>query len=194
MHYAGSFAGVLVRKHFTLVTEPGFKLISDGDRSCNPSGIPEELKKFFNKMSDFEGIETDQEEDFAQEAQSSTLDFDPNNFEDALKKVLNIGDERNDSCDESSGDEEDLESDEGLEAEDLEEYDSHMKAELSRSKVFQDETEGKIENLDDVDKPIDVDAKVLKNLLESFHSQGDLAGPTTTLLKPLGIDLETDNL
>ena len=39
-------------------------------------------------------------------------------------------------------------------------------------------------------RPLDVDAKLLNNLLESFRSQDGAAGPTTTLLNPLGIQLK----
>ena len=39
-------------------------------------------------------------------------------------------------------------------------------------------------------RPLDVDAKLLNNLLESYRSQEGAAGPATTLLNPLGINLK----
>ena len=39
-------------------------------------------------------------------------------------------------------------------------------------------------------RPLNVDARLLNNLLESYRSQEGAAGPTTTLLNPLGIHLK----
>ena len=107
-----------------------------------------------------------------------------------MSKVLNIQSD-NDEEDEASDGESDENSEEDGEDEDVE---AEMRAELAKSKVFNDEEGGNIEDLDDVDRPLDVDAKVLKNLLESFNSQEDLAGPATTLLQPLGIDIRDAKL
>jgi len=46
---------------------------------------------------------------------------------------------------------------------------------------------------EDWDRPLDVDAQLLKNLLESYQSQDGSAGPTSTLLEPLGIKMKKKN-
>jgi hypothetical protein len=57
-----------------------------------------------------------------------------------------------------------------------------MTDELRDTKVDGDEAEWS--------RPLDVDGKLLNNLLESFRSQDGAAGPTTTLLNPLGLKLD----
>jgi hypothetical protein len=49
------------------------------------------------------------------------------------------------------------------------------------------------EDDEDWDRPLDVDAQLLKNLLESYQSQDGSAGPTSTLLEPLGIKIKKKN-
>ncbi len=49
------------------------------------------------------------------------------------------------------------------------------------------------EDDEDWDRPLDVDAQLLKNLLESYQSQDGSAGPTSTLLEPLGIKMKKKN-
>lgn len=164
----------LLASHFN-VKETG------GGGAAQTEGIPEELKRFLNQMSDFQGVETEQHDAERQDNFDGEVSFDVDQLESALTKVLNIRDTDEDASDEDL-DQDDLE--------ELEAYDAEMKAELAKTKVFQDDE--KVENVQDLDKPLDVDAKVLKNLLESFHSQGDLSGPATTLLKPLGIDINSD--
>ena len=64
-------------------------------------------------------------------------------------------------------------------------YFGAMKQELSASNV-RDGASGE-EGPEEWDKPLDVDSQLLKNLLESYQSQDGLAGPTSTLLEPLGL-------
>ena len=42
-------------------------------------------------------------------------------------------------------------------------------------------------------EPLDIDVKLLSNLMESFKNQDGLPGPTSTLLEPLGFDLKELN-
>lgn len=134
-------------------------------------------------MSDFQGVETEQQLD--EHFDGGKVSFDADQLESALTKVLNI----QDSDEEEDTDQEDFDQEDLEELAEMESYDAEMRAELAETKVFQDDE--KVESVDDLDKPLDVDAKVLKNLLESFHSQGDVSGPATTLLKPLGIDIDS---
>jgi hypothetical protein len=67
----------------------------------------------------------------------------------------------------------------------MSEYFGAMKQELSASNVRDGASHG--EGPEDWDKPLDVDSQLLKNLLESYQSQDGLAGPTSTLLEPLGL-------
>ena len=65
-----------------------------------------------------------------------------------------------------------------------------MKGELQGTNVMSYNDNGDaIESLDELDKPVNVDATVLKNILESYNSQNGLPGPASTLLRPLGIDV-----
>ena len=64
-------------------------------------------------------------------------------------------------------------------------YFGEMRNELRGTKV---EAEGDDE--EEWNRPLNVDAKLLNNLLESYRSQDGAAGPATTLLEPLGLKLD----
>jgi len=166
------------------------------DHSLQREEIPVEVKRFLSKVSDFEGAEIPGKGDTKED---DCVDFKVNDFEKALNKVLNLNNVDEESDEESDEDDDEeidmLDSDLVVAPEDAE-IDAEMKRELASSKVFQGENgdlEKNVEDLDDLDKPLDIDATVLKNLLESFHSQEGALGPAATLLKPMGIDLATTN-
>ena len=71
-----------------------------------------------------------------------------------------------------SGDEDD---------EEMSEYYDAMSTELKDTPIAEDL------------EPLNIDAKVLSNLLESFKNQDGLPGPASTLLEPLGFNLNELN-
>ncbi len=87
------------------------------------------------------------------------------------------------SSDDNEEDDAVIDLDRDVVSSEMSDYFGQMKHELQGTNV-QDE-----EGPEEWDKPLDVDSKLLKNLLESFQSQDGAAGPTSTLLEPLGIKL-----
>ena len=138
--------------------------------------IPQEVKRFLSKVSDFEGADVSGNE--SSKPDEKDISFNADDFERVMKKVLNI----QESDDEDESDEEDMDAD--IIAPEMAAYDADMKEELAESKVFKEEED------EDLDKPLDIDTKVLKNLLQSFNNQEGISGPAATLLKPLGIDVD----
>lgn len=132
--------------------------------------IPAEMKNFLKSMSDLEGVEE------SSGKKEKSLDFDPDQFESALRKVLDIPNE-----DEDDSDSEEEDDDVDLDKETVSDYYKEMDEELKGTKVHGEEEEW--------DRPLDIDSRVLNNLLESFKSQEGLPGPASTLLEPLGFNL-----
>ena len=61
-----------------------------------------------------------------------------------------------------------------------------MSTELKDTNVTDPED---LENQEDWSRPLNIDANVLSNLMESYRGQGGLPGPASTLLEPLGFNL-----
>merc|ERR1712020_200174 len=108
------------------------------------------------------------------------IKFDPSEFEKAFKKILNIDDSNKDNSEKSDSESED---DDGLNdaLEEMSDYYDAMSSELKDTKVGEDL------------EPLDIDVKLLSNLMESFKNQDGLPGPASTLLQPLGFDLKELN-
>jgi len=192
-HDTNSFDQMLAT-HFKLGGNAQEFSRSSGDNEAEE--IPIEVKRFLSKVSDFQGAEIPGKDDENMTAaEEDDMNFDPDGFEKALKKVLNLteSEDNDDDDDDLDEDEEDM-LDDDLIVPEIAQYDAEMKKELASSKVFSEDDNEKVEDLDDLDKPLDIDAKVLKNLLESFNSQEGVAGPAATLLQPMGIDLKKNKL
>ena len=193
-----------------------FKLKDDvtSDQSANKNkstqDIPSEVKNFLKAMSDFEGVENEQQSHkntnsqitkspkkksksdesdkiidfFADEFEG--VDFNAEDFENAFKKVLGITDSEDQDENlesDSDSDQDSVDMDEDLESEEMSQYFMQMSSELKDTKVTDPE------DSEDWTKPLDIDSNVLSNLMESFRGQGGLPGPASTLLEPLGINL-----
>ena len=76
--------------------------------------------------------------------------------------------------------------DEDLESEEMSRYFLQMSTELKDTNVTDPED---LENQEDWSRPLNIDANVLSNLMESYRGQGGLPGPASTLLEPLGFNL-----
>ena len=75
------------------------------------------------------------------------------------------------------------------------EYSHQINSELLDAKILSTEAdEGPIESLDEIDRPINIDTKVFKNILESYKSESSIPGPASTMLQSLGIDMLSDKL
>ena len=135
--------------------------------------IPDEIKTFLKTMSDLKGVEENAK------TKSENIDFNPEDLEKAFNKVLQIQDE----SDEELSDE-DVDFDQDFEGE-MKSYFGQMSEELQGSKVTEDDN--------DWTKPLDIDSRMLANLMESYNSQGGLPGPASTLLEDLGFDLRKEN-
>ena len=136
--------------------------------------IPNEIKTFLRTMSDLKGVEENQKK----KSDLDFVDFRPEDLEKAFNKVLDIQDN---SEDEYYSDE-DIDFDQDFEGE-MKSYFGQMSEELKGSKVPENEDDN------DWTKPLDIDSKMLANLMESYNSQGGMPGPASTILEPLGFDL-----
>lgn len=137
--------------------------------------IPEEVDKFLRRVSDMAGVEMkgDQEEG---------INFNPDELVNSMKKLLSeeVGDDDHHFCVDSD---EDccVDSDKDWEPDHvMEDYMERLDDEVRKEGVGQD--------MPDINSPLDVDSSVLANLLASYQAQGGLAGPTASLLHPLGIN------
>jgi len=182
----------MLKKHFDLD-----KKESSSTTSANGSkdtAIPAELKKFLSSMSNFEGVDSLTEN----LDNSGEMDFEANDFENALKKMINLNNEDNisdiDSSDEEGMyDKDDLSKDvENIDPE-WKSYTDHIKNELQTTKVMPSTNTGDlIESLEDLDKPVNIDLGIFKNILESYKNQDGMPGPASTLLQSLGVTI-SDN-
>lgn len=142
------------------------------------------------------------------------INFDPNEFTNAIKNILDLGIPE-DSWDLESGSEmseyeEDNES-ETLSLDDqmspnsqkidkkLKNYMDAMDKELSTTtigKSFVQKEKPEEDNFDDIEnfKPIDIDKNLIQNLLASYKAQMGEAGPTGNLLGPMGVKIEDLNI
>jgi hypothetical protein len=167
-----------------------FKLKDDvkSEPSKRNEDIPSEVKNFLKTMSDLSGVEDDQGDNKAQHDDSKeggSINFDADAFEDAMKKMIGVqisADESGSSAEEEEEEEDDDDIDD-LDGE-MSDYFTHMSDELKGTKVTSEE-----DNESDWTQPLNVDASVLANLLESYNSQGGMPGPASTLLEPLGFNL-----
>ena len=148
----------MLRKHFNLK--------ENGDTTKTKEEIPSEIKKFLSTVSDMSGVEDLDTDDKDYEG---AIDFNADEFENALKKVLQLnGDNEHSSDSETDEMNEDLE---------MNDYYDAMSNELKDTKVAEDL------------EPLNIDGKLLSNFLESFKNQEGLQGPASTILGNLGFDI-----
>ena len=160
--------------------------------------IPAQMKSFLSAMSNYEGIDSFS----AKTSDKDDMNFDLGEFEKTIKRMANMKDCDNVSDIETSDDDDsensevDLmnDSSENMDSE-WKEYSHQINSELLDAKILSTEAdEGPIESLDEIDRPINIDTKVFKNILESYKSESSIPGPASTMLQSLGIDMLSDKL
>jgi len=133
--------------------------------------IPEEVTKFLNKMSDMAGVEHEE-----------GMKFDPENLVDSMKKLMGeMENERSGNM--FSDSDNDTDTDDGDDDPIMMDYMQRLDREvLDNNKDHQD--------MPDLDKPLDVDASVLSNLLASYSAQTGLGGhgPTSSLFQSIRVN------
>ena len=138
--------------------------------------LTDRFKKFTQKISDFDGVE---EEDNIDQIQ-----IDPAKFAAGIKKFV-IPDENSD-CDSDDDREDDYLDSDDLQSE-TEEYYDQMNVELGDTKVL----EGMIK--DETDEKLSVDLNLVSGLLKSYESQMGLSGPVGNILNSMGLELPENN-
>lgn len=131
--------------------------------------IPEEVSKFLNKMSDMAGVEHD-----------DGMKFDPENLVESMKKLMG---EMEGEAGELFDSDSDVDTDSGEDDPVMMDYMQRLDSEvLGKDKDRQ--------TMPDMDKPLDVDASVLSNLLASYSAQTGLGGhgPTSSLLQSIRVN------
>ena len=149
--------------------------------------IPTELKKFLSSMSNFEGIDSLPTES----ENSSEMCLNVKDFERAAKKMFNVNDHDNLSDLELSEEEEDLNQDAGDVDPEWKICTEQIENELQHTKVMQSTEDNElIESLEDINKPVNIDMGIFKNIIESYNSQNGMPGPATTLLQSINVDID----
>jgi len=186
----------MLKSHFNLE-----KMGAEKFKSANipkEDAIPAQIKSFLSAMSNYEGIDSFS----AKDSDKDELNFDLSEFEKTIKRMANMKDCDNISDIETSDDDDsensevDLmnDSSENMDSE-WKEYSHQINSELLEAKIMSTEAdEGPIESLDEIDRPINIDTRVFKNILESYKSESTIPGPASTMLQSLGIDMLSDKL
>ena len=186
----------MLKSHFNLE-----KMGAEKFKSANipkEDAIPAQMKSFLSAMSNYEGIDSFS----AKDSDKDDMNFDLGEFEKTIKRMANMKDCDNVSDIETSDDDDsensevDLmnDSSENMDSE-WKEYSHQINSELLDAKILSTEAdEGPIESLDEIDRPINIDTKVFKNILESYKSESSIPGPASTMLQSLGIDMLSDKL
>ena len=136
--------------------------VSQHDSAAN---IPNEVNDFLNKMSDMAGVEHGHQED--------SIKFDSDNFAESMKNLLSKMTTVSSEVLDSDSDGDDL-SDSGEEDPIMRDYMTKLDDELPKEE-------------DDIDKPLNVDSKVLSNLLKSYSEELG-HGPVSSLLQSIRIN------
>ena len=186
----------MLKSHFNLE-----KMGAEKFKSANipkEDAIPAQMKSFLSAMSNYEGIDSFS----AKDSDKDDMNFDLGEFEKTIKRMANLKDCDNISDIETSDDDDsensevDLmnDSSENMDSE-WKEYSHQINSELLEAKILSTEAdEGPIESLDEIDRPINIDTRVFKNILESYKSESSIPGPASTMLQSLGIDMLSDKL
>ena len=175
----------MLKKHFDLDKK------ESSTNSANvpqETSIPSQLKKFLGSVSNFEGVDSLPEK----MDECSEMKLDIKDFESALKKIVN---EKDDVYNIESSDEEEMYDKDDL-SKDFKSsdpewnlYKDHIENELKNTKILPSTDTGDlIESIEDLDKPVDIDLGVFKNIMESLNSQGGMPGPAGTILQSLNVN------
>ena len=132
--------------------------------------IPSEVNNFLNKMSDMAGVEHEPDQD--------DVRIDADNFVESMKNLLSKMENAGAGSSEYLGSDDDNEdedlTDSGDEDPIMKDYMSKLDEELPKEE-------------EDVDKPLNIDTKVLSNLLQSYSEELG-HGPVSSLLQSIRIN------
>lgn len=193
----------------------GQKKIFAVNQNTDATNFTEKVTKFLNHVSDIDGAEFPNLESprrpprgikkkDLQNGQTSTIgnddnkiNFDPSSFSCAVQNILNFVVPEDNWGSESDMSEYDHDDDEDAEPSDIkskmQEYMDEMDRELAATTIgrsFEKKITDTFEDIEDF-KPVDVDMNALKNILESYRSQMGEAGPSSNMLGPMGVHLDT---
>ncbi|KAL1518015.1 hypothetical protein ABEB36_001701 [Hypothenemus hampei] len=185
------------------------------NENTDATHFAQKVNSFLNHVSDLEGAEFPSEDtktiqskkkkevSFAQAEYSNRVNFDPDAFTNALQNILNFTIPEDDSWDLDSDSDMDEYEDENDSTEPdaskktkLQEYMDQMDVELASTTIGQSfQKKSSEDQFDDIEnfQPVDIDVNALKNILESYKAQLGEAGPSTTMLGPMGVHLDNDN-
>lgn len=134
-------------------------------------------------------------------ATNNKINFDPNSFSCALQNILNFAIPEDDSWDlESDSDMSEYEEDNYVKSQTyenekvknkLEKYMEEMDKELEGTTMGKSFEKKNGDNFEDIENftPVDINVNALKYILESYKSQMGEAGPSSTMLGPMGVHL-----
>ncbi|KAF8475557.1 SGT1 protein-domain-containing protein [Kalaharituber pfeilii] len=160
----------------------------------NLKKMVERFEKFLNdENAGFDGVELDEDDEPSDDEDSSDEDededagvsFDEAEFERMMREMMGLpSDEKSDRADEE---------------EEIRRVMSQVEAELKEEGVIEAVERPRVQEVQEGDSDIDedgsdvnIDFNLAKNILESFKSQGGMAGPGGNLLASMGIALPRD--
>lgn len=199
----------------------GGKKIFNVNINSDASNFTQKISRFINHISEWKGAEfPDQSEspvrpprrknknkvsflqdNKEQKSTNNKINFDPNSFACAVQNILNFVIPEDDSWDlDSDSDMSEYEEDICVKEQSYEnvknkmqEYMEQMDRELSKTTIGESFEKKNGDTFDDIEnfKPVDIDVNALKNILESYKSQLGEAGPSSNMLGPMGMHLES---
>ncbi|ERL94349.1 protein ecdysoneless [Dendroctonus ponderosae] len=139
-------------------------------------------------------------------SEQKRVDFDPDSFASAIQNILNFVIPEDESWNlESDSDMSEYETDEFVKESDLNEteaknkmqkYMQEMDEQLASTTIGQSFERNSADNgFEDIEnfKAVDIDVNALKNILKSYRSELGEAGPSSTMLGPMGVHIESNH-
>ena len=177
----------MLKNHFKINETSSSSKISSNEKS-----IPSELKSFLSCVSNFDGVDSLPKDN---DDTDHKMNFDAKEFENVVREMAKVTDSNyySDSSDSEISEEVDLNSDNKVNDVGWASYCDQMKNELEESKVMSaSANEDPIESLADLERPVNIDMGVVKNMLQSYKNENGMPGPATTLLTSLGLAIDPE--
>lgn len=163
------------------------------DQSDSPVRPPRRKNK--NKVSFSQSTKEDLKPN------NNKINFDPNSFACAVQNILNFVIPEDDSWNlDSDSDMSEYEEDTWVKEQSyddvknkMHEYMEQMDRELAETTIGESFEKKNGDTFDDIEnfKPVNIDMNALKNILDSYRSQLGEAGPSSNMLGPMGIHLDS---
>ncbi|CAG9771096.1 unnamed protein product [Ceutorhynchus assimilis] len=196
----------------------GQKKIFRVNESTNANNFAQKVNNFLNHVSDIDGAEFPEESPIRpprgqkknkvsfedtnkNQDNKNKVNFDPDSFASAIQSILNFVIPEDDAW-ESESDMSEYENDEFVKETELnggeevknkmEKYMMEMDKELASTTIGKSFEKKGDSSFDDIEnfKPVDINVNALKNILESYRTQMGDAGPSSTMLGPMGVHLD----